>query len=88
VKELTIMRPVTRRAVLRIGEVLTARGVIADLDNGFFLTRLETLEALGGEPASRIVDASARRSLRAEQARLVPPMLVGRVNPMVKRLWD
>ena len=88
VRELTITWPVMRRAVLRIGEALTARGVIAGPDDVFFLTRFETLEALGGEPASRIADASARRSLRAEQARLVAPMLVGRVNPIVKRLWD
>jgi phosphoenolpyruvate synthase/pyruvate phosphate dikinase len=31
---------------------------------------------------------AARRAQREEQARLVPLLLVGRVNPMLKRMWD
>jgi pyruvate,water dikinase len=91
VKELTITWPVMRRAVVRIGEALSARGVLGDPDDVFFLTRFETLEALEAfdrGTAPRIANTSARRSLRAEQARLVPPMLVGRMNPVVKWFWD
>ena len=86
--ELTIAWPVMRRAVLRIGEALAARGAIADPEDVFFLTRDEALTALEGAPPSPTVDVPGRRSLHAEQARLVPPRLVGRVNPMLQRMWD
>ncbi len=88
VAELTIAWPVMRRAVLRIGEALADRGVVAERDDVFFLTRAEALAALEGVPLTPIVDVPGRRSLRAGQARLVPPPLVGRVNPMLQRLWD
>ena len=86
VAELTIAWPVMRRAVLRIGEALASRGVMAEPGDIFFLTRDEVLSALGdGGPASR-VDVAARRSTREEQARLVPPLFVGRLNPLLKKL--
>ena len=87
-EELTIAWPVMRRAVLRIGEALAERGVIVEPDDVFFLTRAEALAALDGAPPSPTVDVPGRRSLRNEQARLVPPSLVGRVNPMIQRVWD
>jgi pyruvate,water dikinase len=88
VAELTLAWPVMRRAVWRIGEALTSRGVLPEPDDVFFLTRAEALSALGGVgPASRI-DVAARRSTRAQQARLVPPLVVGRLNPMLKKLFD
>lgn len=86
--ELTIAWPVMRRAVLRIGEVLAGRGVLAEPDDVFFLAQAEALAALDGAPLAPTVDVSARRSLRAQQARLVPPRLVGRLSPMLTRLWD
>ena len=86
--ELTIAWPVMRRAVVRIGEALAERGVITTPDDVFFLTRDEVLAGLNGEPLPSTVDVSDRRSLRAEQLRLVPPRLVGHVNPMIERLWD
>ncbi len=88
VGELTLAWPVMRRAVLRIGEALASRGVIAEPDDVFFLSRDEALSALnaGGTPAR--VDVGARRATRQEQARLVPPVFVGRVHPLLKRLWD
>jgi len=76
-----------RRAVLRIGDALAERGMIAEPDDVFFLTRAEALAALDGAPLSPTVDVAGRRSLRTEQARLVPPPLVGRVNPMIQRVW-
>lgn len=87
-EELTIAWPVMRRAVLRIGEALTDRAIIAKPDDVFFLTRAEVVAALAGAPIPATVDVPRRRSLRVEQARLVPPPLVGRVNPMIKRVWD
>jgi rifampicin phosphotransferase len=88
VAELTIAWPVMRRAVCRIGEALVPRGVIAEPDDVFFLTRDEVLSALGhGGPGPR-VDVAARRATRERQARLVPPLHVGRVHPMLQRLMD
>ena len=87
-EELTIAWPVLRRAVLRIGEALADGGAIAEPDDVFFLTRNEARAALGGAPPAPAVDVSARRSLRAEQGRLMPPPQVGRVNPMIQRVWD
>ena len=77
-----------RRAVLRIGDALAAREMIAEPDDVFFLARPEVLAALRGEHLSEIIDVPERRSRREEQARLVPPLLVGRVNPVLRRLWD
>lgn len=87
VRELTLAWPVMRRAVLRIGEALAARGVIAEPDDVFFLTRSETLEALGDSSAAT-VDVAGRRPEREEQAKLVPPVLVGRLNRMLRSIWD
>lgn len=86
VAELTISWPVMRRAVMRIGEALASREVIAEADDVFFLTRDEALSALRGGPAAS-VDVAARRSTREEQSRLVPPLTVGRLNPLLGRLW-
>jgi len=88
VGELTIPWPVMRRAVLRIGEALATSGLIAAPEDVFFLTRDEALVGLGAMGSGSRVDVAARRSRREENARLVPPLLVGKVNPILKRLWD
>lgn len=88
VRELTIAWPVMRRALLRIGETLAARGVVAEPDDIFFLTRPEALTTLGGGRPADTVDVAGRRSNREEQARLVPPLFVGRVNRMLRQWWD
>jgi phosphohistidine swiveling domain-containing protein len=91
VRDLTLAWPVMRRAVLRIGEALVEREVIAEPDDAFFITRdeaREALEALGERGPPATVDVVARRAKREEQERLVPPLLVGRVNPMLKKMWD
>jgi phosphohistidine swiveling domain-containing protein len=73
--------------VLRIGEALVGEGFIVDPDDAFFLTRDEALQALSGTRPEGL-DVAARRAARAEQARLVPPVTVGRTNPLIRRLWD
>ena len=88
VAELTIAWPVMRRAVCRIGEALATRGVIDEPDDIFFLTRDEALSALGGDGEAPRFDVAARRSTRTQQARLVPPLTVGRLNPLLKKLFD
>jgi phosphohistidine swiveling domain-containing protein len=88
VAELTIAWPVMRRAVWRMGEALASRGVIGNPDDIFFLTRDEVLSAIGDAGSAAHVDVAARRSTREQQARLVPPLLVGRLNPLLKKLFD
>ena len=88
VAELTIAWPVMRRAVVRMGEALVARKVIRQADDIFFLTRDEVLSALGSDGVSMAIDVRPRRQLREQQAKLVPPLMVGRISPMVQRMWD
>ncbi len=85
---LTIGWPVMRRAVLRIGEALAARGVIADPDDVFFLTRDEVLSALKGTGLSATLDVAERRARRTEQGELMAPLMVGRMTRMMKWLWE
>jgi pyruvate,water dikinase len=88
VAELTIGWPVMRRAVARIGEALASGGILSEPDDVFFLTHDEVLAALAGGAATPRVDVAARRATLKEQARLVPPLIVGRMNPMLARLFD
>jgi rifampicin phosphotransferase len=88
VAELTIAWPVMRRAVCRIGEALVSRGVIAEPDDIFFLTRDEMLSALGDRGSAARFDVATRRATREQQARLVPPLHVGRLHPMLEKMID
>lgn len=85
---LTIAWPVMRRAVLRIGEALVVRGVIADPDDVFFLTRDEVLSALNGTATAATVNVAERRARRDEQGELMAPLMVGRMTRMMEWLWD
>jgi pyruvate,water dikinase len=87
VRQLTIAWPVMRRAILRIGTTLTERGVIDSPEEAFFLARAELIDGLAGRTAAPI-DTATRRARRAEQATLQPPLFVGNVSPMLKRVWD
>jgi phosphohistidine swiveling domain-containing protein len=87
-RELTIAWPAMRRAVLRIGESLAARGLIEDADDAFFLTRAEALAGLEGGLPSPAVDVARRRTKREEQASLVAPMFVGKTNRMLMSMLE
>jgi pyruvate,water dikinase len=86
VSEFTLPWPTMRRAVIRIGEALVARGVLRQADDVFFLSRAEAVDALVGRPG-REIDVESRKRLRADQATLVPPPVVGRLGPILSRLW-
>ncbi|MCA1570235.1 MAG: hypothetical protein LC798_07930 [Chloroflexi bacterium] len=88
VPDLTIAWPVMRRAVLRIGEALIADRVIADPDDVFFLTRAEVQSALNGDGMAAAADVPARRARREEQAELMAPLIIGRMTPMMRMIWD
>jgi pyruvate,water dikinase len=85
VRELTTSWPIMRRAVLRIGEGLTAGGVLARADDVFYLTRTEVLEALAGDASSRRAEVAQRRADREKNSSLVPPLFAGRL-PLALRL--
>jgi phosphohistidine swiveling domain-containing protein len=87
-REWTITWPVMRRAILRIGDALVARRAIAEAEDIFFLARDEVLAAMEGTRLPAGVDVAARRTRRQEQAGLVAPLIVGRLNPIVQRLWE
>jgi pyruvate,water dikinase len=88
VSEFTIAWPAMRRAVLRIGEALAQRGVIPESDGVFFLTRDEVLAAVANDDAIAKVDVAARRAERDRSTGLRAPMMVGRLNPVLRRLFD
>ncbi len=82
--ELTLPWPVLRRAVMRIGDALVASGVIAKVDDAFFLSRDEVLAALGGAHSSLQDAVAQRRAAWDANARLVPPLLIGKVPAMLR----
>jgi pyruvate,water dikinase len=89
VQEWTLPWPVMRRAVVRLGEDLAARGILGHADDVFFLTRDELRTAMDGTAElSAAVDLAGRRRRRDEQARLVPPLTVGRLSRPMQALWD
>jgi pyruvate,water dikinase len=53
-----------------------------------FLTRAELLSVLTGGTKAGSVDVAERRITHDEQAKLVPPMLVGRMNRPLRAMWD
>ncbi len=88
VGQLTIAWPVLRRAVQRIGEALVAAGQLSQADDVFFLTHAEVTAALRGDVLPASVDPAARRSTREQRSRLTPPLLVGQLNPVLRRIWE
>jgi len=88
VRELTIAWPVLRRAVLRIGEALVGSGQISQPDDIFFLDKAEVTAALRGDRLPASVDPSARHSTWERQRGLIAPMLIGHVNPFLRRVWE
>jgi rifampicin phosphotransferase len=88
VAELTIAWPVMRRAVQRIGAELVERGAIGEAEDVFFLTRDEVMDRIGPAAADSRIDVRPRRALRDQQAKLVPPLVVGRLSPMLRRMIE
>lgn len=88
VPDLTIAWPVMRRAVQRIGGSLVEGGLIEEPDDVFFVTRGEALEGLGQGRLAAAVDVTARRALRDEQAKLVAPLIVGRLTRMMRSMVE
>jgi pyruvate,water dikinase len=77
--------PAMRRAVLRIGEELLRAGVIDAAGDVFFLTKGELRQALEATPVGRAPTAERRATWR-RQRRLVPPLVLGTLPPMLAQL--
>ena len=90
VTSFTLGWPVMRRALLRLGGILVGRGVLLTAEDVFFLTRAELLAALTeSEPTGSLAPLVAeRRALWQHQRRLTPPLVLGEMTPMAKRLFE
>ena len=88
VAELTLPWPVMRRAVLRIGEALVEKNRIEAAEDVFFLTRDEALAGLADGHDGSPPEVETRRLRRAEQAKLVPPMLIGHLARPLRSFWE
>ena len=86
----TLGWPFLRRAVLRLGAEAQRRGMIAQAEDVFFLTKSELDECLGSDQAEPHLGqrdlraaVTARRSEWERQRRLTPPLTLG--NPLGAR---
>ena len=86
VAQLTLAWPVFRRALAAIGELLVARGVIAQPDDVYFLERDALFAAIEGAPQDRTAHVVTRRAHWTEQRRLIAPLVIGRVPKMLEAL--
>lgn len=74
----TLGWPVLRQAVLRLGDELCGRGVIARAEDVFFLTRAELEAGLDSRPQELRVVVAERRREWEWQRRLSPPLTLGK----------
>ena len=87
-RELTLAWPAMRDAVLRIGDLLVTRGVIAHRADVFLLSRSEVVAAVTGDGGMLSGRVATRRTARESQRRLAPPLLIGVVPPMFQQMLD
>ncbi len=80
---LTLGWPVMRQALMRIGDELVRRGVIDRSDEVYFLRRDEVLNALKGKGSSLAAESESRRREWEGRRKLTPPLVVGKLSPMV-----
>jgi hypothetical protein len=76
-----------RRSLLRAGAAELGIGPFAVRSSGIAEDGARR-SALGDAGPRATVDVAGRRARRNDQARLVPPLLVGRVNFVLKKMWD
>jgi pyruvate,water dikinase len=74
----TLGWPLLRRAVLRLGETLCDRGVIAQVEDVFYLKRSELDVGLDHQLADMRVTVASRRLEWERQRRLSPPLTLGK----------
>ncbi len=87
ISQLGISWPVIRRAVQRIGETLVSNGTVESVNDAFLLTKTEVTETLES-PRDLRPTVENRRSDLKRASRLIPPLTVGPVPPIVKFLFS
>ena len=90
ISSFTLGWPIMRRALLRLGEILAERGILLTAYDVFFLTRAELLTVLDESKAagSLAPGVMERRTLWQRQRRLAPPLFLGEMTPMMKRILE
>ncbi len=88
VASFTLGWPVMRRALLRLGGILTERSVLLSAEDVFFLTRAELVAALTESGTNLTPGVMERRKLWQRQRRLTPPLFLGEMTPMMKRIFE
>jgi pyruvate,water dikinase len=86
VAELTLPWPVLRRAVAGLGENLTSQGMLEQPAQVFFLTRNEVVAAVAGTSEPLASTANDRSQTWGQQRRLMPPLRLGVLPPMMQRI--
>lgn len=84
---MTLAWPALRVAIKRLGEHLVQAGVIAELVQVFFLEHREILEALAGRSPPLTAVAEERRARWRRQARLAPPLMLGRLPRLYEQVF-
>jgi len=89
VASFTLGWPLMRSALLRLGANLRERGLLAADEDVFFLTRDELLDASSDNErrASWTATLAQRRTRWQRQRRLVPPLVLGELPPMVAKAF-
>jgi pyruvate,water dikinase len=88
VAELTLPWPTLRRAVARLGEALTHKGVLEQPEQVWFVTYDEIAGAVAGMSKPLASKANDRLHTWGQQRRLVPPLRLGVLPPMMQRILD
>ncbi len=79
--------PVLRRCVLRLGDELTRRGAIGQIEDVFFMTHAELEAALSGAPPPSPETVSGRRERWERQRRLIAPLQLGTAPALARRTY-
>jgi pyruvate,water dikinase len=84
----TLGWPLMRRAVLRLGNELHQRGMIAQAEDVFFLTRAELEAGLGAGMHTPGIptDVANRRRTWERHVRLSPPLLLGKLPAFMESM--
>ena len=85
VGQLTLGWPVMRRALLRLGEDFTKRGVIDEPDDVFWMNRTEVTAALADQPLTLAPEISTRKMQWQRQNKLMPPIGLGKPSKAFER---
>jgi rifampicin phosphotransferase len=79
--------PVLRRCALRLGDELTPRGAIGQIEDVFFLTHAELEAALSGAPLPSLEAVGGRRERWERQRRLIAPLQLGTAPAIGRRIY-